>query len=188
MQLTEQQADTVQDYLSSLGVKNILLNELTDHWCVLVNLEMVHYQSFEDAFASIKKTHTQKAKLLVAEIQELRFPYVISSKLVTGIGVIALLLLLTGIVFYLSSQWLPKRLLLPGLFMTAYIFLPLWLLRKLHTAADKVWSVALFLNFFALIHVTAVWVVDLRIKFIVTSCWVIFALFWLWYYLKRKRK
>jgi hypothetical protein len=187
MEFTEQQAAIVQDYLSALGAKNALLNELTDHWCVLVNLEMTHGQSFESAFASIKNLHTQKAKLLVAEIEELRFPYVISPKLITGIGVVALFLLLAGIALHLCFPRLPKRLLLPGLLMTAYIFLPLWLLRKLYTTADKVWSVALFLNLFVLAHVTIVWIADLRIKFIAISCWAIFVLFCVWYYLKRKQ-
>jgi|LakMenE18May11ns_1017448.scaffolds.fasta_scaffold9885429_2 hypothetical protein len=187
MELTEQQAEVVQDYLAALGAKNALLNELTDHWCVLVNLEMAHRQSFEDAFASIQKSHASKAKLLVAEIQELRFPYVISPKLIAGIGIAAFLLLLIGIALQLSFPRLPKRLLLPGLLMTAYVFLPLWLLRKLYTTADKVWSVALFLNLFVLAHVTIVWIADLRIKFIAISCWAIFALFCVWYYLQRKQ-
>jgi hypothetical protein len=80
-----------------------------------------------------------------------------------------------------------KRLLLPGLLMTAYIFLPLWFLRKLHATNDKVWSVALFLNLFVLVHVAVFWVVEMRIKFMATLCWAIFALFIIWYFFKRRK-
>jgi hypothetical protein len=187
MKLTEQQADGVKDYLFKLGARNTLLHELTDHWCVLVNLEMSQGKLFEHAFDTLKKSQSAKAVLLIAEIQELRFPHVVSPVLVKLTGTIALLILITGIGFYLFYERFPRLLLLPGLVLTAYIFLPLWFLRKLHTTSDKVLVTAIFLNLFSFIHVSVVWLVDLKIKFTATISWVIFALFLGWYYFVRKR-
>jgi hypothetical protein len=187
MNLTEQQEALIQEKLASLGAAGHLLHELTDHWCVQVQLEMNAGNSFANALDTVTNSQSEKVAVLITEINQLRFPYVISSRTVFITGVVALLTLITGIVLRLSKQVPPLGILLPGYILTAYVFLPIWFLRRLHTQADKVKSTLLFLNFMALIHVAILWLNNARPKMIALLCWVILSIFWLLHYFYYRR-
>jgi hypothetical protein len=191
MNLTEQQEELVAQKIATLGASGNLLYELTDHWCIQVQLEMKEGHSFVDALNTISHTQTERATILIAEINQLRFPYVISQRTVLITGVISLSILLAGIVVRFSKQLPPIGLLLPGYISIAYVFLPIWFLRRLHIKADKVKSTLLFLNFLAFIHLSVLWLNNSRPKIIALLCWVILSIFWLvhyFYYKKLQKK
>jgi hypothetical protein len=188
MNLTEAQEDEVQQRLMRLGAKGNVLHELTEHWCVQVNLEMNFGTPFSAALDKVVAVQSEKATLLISEINELRFPYFISERLVKITGIISLLILSIGIIIRVTRHPGIIGLLLPGYLLTAYVFLPLWFLRRLYIKADKVASTLIFLNLLSLAHLLVLWMNNARPKWVALLSWVILAIFWLLYYLKRKRR
>jgi RsiW-degrading membrane proteinase PrsW (M82 family) len=182
MNLTAQQEELIVQKLASLGASGHLLHELTDHWCIQVQLEMKAGSHFTDALDTVSRSQSEKAVVLIAEINQLRFPYVISGRTVFITGVAALLTFVAGILLRLSKQVPPIGMLLPGYILTAYVFLPIWFLRRLYTQPDKVKSTLLFLNLMALTHVVILWLNNARPKMIALLCWIILSIFGLLHY------
>jgi hypothetical protein len=189
MQLAQWQEEAVQQQLQKLGARGRLLAELTDHWCVLISLEMNSDASFETALQQVAGQQNERTRALIAEIEELRFPYTISPVLVRNIGIVAMGLFATGIVLRVTHLFKPAGLLLPGYFLTAFVFLPLWFLRKLHTHADKVNSTLLFLTLLSATNCTALWLNHAPSRWIALGCCLLFVCFWLWnrYWNRRAR-
>jgi RsiW-degrading membrane proteinase PrsW (M82 family) len=185
--LTAQQEELVEQKIASLGASGHLLHELTDHWCIQVEVEMKSGSPFAKALDMVSLSQSEKARVLINEISQLRFPYVISKRTVFITGVIALLALFTGIVLRLSKQVPPLGVLLPGYVLTAYVFLPIWFLRRLYIQPDKVKSTLLFLNFMAFVHVAILWLNNARPKLIALLCWAILSIFWLLHYFYYRR-
>ncbi len=185
--LTELEEDKITAYLKHLGAKGSLLHELTDHWCVLIGQEKNSITFFNDAFDKIIHSQSAKAKMLIVEINELKFPYFISNKLIKIIGIFSVSLLLIGIGLRISRQFSPLGLLLPGYIAVAFIFLPLWFIKKLNSAADKIETTLIFLTLITLVHAIVLWMNRAASKWISVICLVVFISFYLWYYFKRKK-
>jgi hypothetical protein len=187
MKLTTEQEDAVQAKLSALGAIGTLLHELTEHWCVQVSLEMSFGTSFYEALEKVHTAQKQHAKLLIGEINQLKFPYVISNQLIKTIGIIAVSLLLGGIALRLSKHFQPLGLLLPGYIAMVFIFLPLWFLKKLNSTSDKIATTLTFLNLITLVHVIVMWMNGARAKWLAVISLFVLGSFGLWYYFRRKK-
>jgi hypothetical protein len=188
MQLSEQQEEAVQQHLQAAGARGQLLQELADHWCVLVEIEMKAGACFLDALQNVSKAQTGKVKLLVAEINELRFPYVIAPGMVRFVGFFSISIFAVGVAMRFSYHFYPVGLLLPGYILTAYFFLPLWFLQRLYKYEDKVASTLLFLNLHSLTHLLVLWLNHARPRWIALGCWLLLLVFWALYYFFRIRK
>jgi hypothetical protein len=185
--LTELEEDKITTYLKNLGAKGTLLHELTDHWCVLIGQEKNNITPFNEAFGKIIQSQSAKAKMLIAEINELKFPYFISNKLIKIIGIVSISLLLIGIGLRISRQFPPFGLLLPGYIAVAFIFLPLWFIKKLNSAADKIITTLTFLTLITLVHTIVLWMNRAPSKWISVICLMVSTIFYLWCYFKRRK-
>jgi hypothetical protein len=186
--LTAQQEEQINNRLVQLGAKENLQHELMDHWCVQVELEMHKGAGFITALETVTQRNRSAVTQLVGELQELRFPFIISPVLVKWMGVIAFLVFAAGIILRLSGLMQPIGLLFPGYFLITFVFLPLWFLRRLHTHADKTASFILFLNFLALIHLVVMWMNFARSRWAVLMICILLAGCWCWYYFSRIKK
>ncbi len=187
MKLTTEQEDAVLEKLGTLGATGTLLHELAEHWCIQISLEMNFGLSFLEALEKVHASQKEKAILLIGEISQLKFPYIISNKLIKIVGVISISLLLIGIVLRLSKLFPPLGLLLPGYIAMLFIFLPLLFIKKLNTNADKIVTTLTFLNMITIVNAIVMWMNGARAKWIPVGCLCILGSFWLWYYFKRKR-
>jgi hypothetical protein len=186
--LTVHQEEQISNRLQQLGTKEKLHHELMDHWCVQVELEMQQGNNFTAALETVAQRNAATVRQLVGELQEFRFPYVISPALVKWCGISGISLFAIGILLRLSKAFPPLGLLFPGYFVTTFIFLPLWFLRRLSTHADKTASTILFLNFIAIVHAIVLWMNAARPRWGVLIICVLFAGCWCWYYFRRIKK
>jgi hypothetical protein len=182
------QEENVAKTLINLGAKPPLLHELTDHWCVQINLEMEYDLSFEDALQKVYLSKKEETLILIKEIEIIKFPHTVSPLLLKTVGYFSIVILVVGIILRISKTLPPFGLLLPGYILTTFFFLPLWLLKKLQSKIDKVKIILQFLLAASSIHLLIFWLNNSVGKWIAMLCCIFILTLQLFYFLKTKNR
>jgi uncharacterized membrane protein YozB (DUF420 family) len=184
--LKDEQVVFVETYLKNVGVSDeALLNQLTDHISILIEMEIQSGKDFFKAFETVSKNYTSKT---LAQIQSeiainKHYPTYLTKSVILSIGIIIFAMLILGL--YLRFTHLPYRKVFQftGAIGFGYLFLPIYFLHQLMKDANKVKTVAQFVTAFIVFHSAFALVVRWPIaKFLVpTSCLLIILYFLIFY-------
>jgi hypothetical protein len=184
--LADEQVVFVETYLKNIGISDeALLNQLTDHVSVLIEIEMQSSKDFLTAFEVVSKSYTSKS---LGNIQSeiainKHYPKVLTKPVIIGIGIVTFLILIIGL--YLRLNLLPYRRLFQfiGAIGFGYLFLPIYFLHQLMNDANKVKSVAQFITAFIVFHSAFAFVVQWPIaKFLVPTSFLLVVLYFFIFY------
>lgn len=190
--LTDEQVVFVETYLKNMGVSDeALLNQLTDHVSVLIEIEMQNGKDFITAFEEVSKSYTSKT---LGHIQSeiainKHYPKFLTKPVILSIGIVTFLILIIGL--YLKFNQLPYRKLFQfiGAIGFGYFFLPINCLYQLMNDANKVKTIAQFVIAFITLHSAFAFVAKWPIaKFLIPTSFLLLVLYLLIFHYKALTK